>query len=62
LQKAEFVRRKFSAACEMRLARCKFGAIREASEFSEQIYDSAPNVFTLAAYFCAARFVAALHF
>jgi len=44
LQKAEFARRKFIAACEMRFARCKFGALREASEFSEQIYIFAPYV------------------
>jgi len=38
----EFARRKFSFVCEMRFARCKFGALREAFKFSEQIYDSAP--------------------
>ena len=44
LRKTEFARRKFSAACEMRFARCKFGTLREASEFGEQIYIFAPYI------------------
>jgi hypothetical protein len=42
-QKMEFARRKFSFVCEIRFARCKFGALREASEFSEQIYVFLPQ-------------------
>jgi len=52
LQKSEFVHRKFSAVCEMWFARCKFGSLREASEFGEQIYIFAPPpMFFTKAYF-----------
>ena len=55
--KAEFVRRKFSAVCEMRLARCKFGTLCETFKFGEQIYIFAPPVFALPpVFFTKARF------
>jgi len=42
-QNMEFARRKFSFVCEIRFARYKFGALREAPEFGEQICVSAPH-------------------